>query len=153
LEITMPLKLRINEDMKTAMRAKDSARLGAIRLLMAAMKQREVDERIDLDDAGVIAVIEKMLKQRKDSITQYEAAKRQDLADAEKFEVEVLMAYMPQALSAAEVEAIINKALADSGAKAPSEMGKVIALIKPQVAGRADMGEISKLVKAKLSSN
>lgn len=147
----MSLKLRINEDMKTAMRAKDSARLAAIRLLMAAMKQKEVDERIELDDAGVIAVIEKMLKQRKDSITQYEAARRQDLADAEKFEVEVLAAYMPQALSAAELEAIVARAVADSGAKAPSEMGKVIALVKPQVAGRADMGEVSKLVKAKLA--
>ena len=147
----MSLKLRINEDMKTAMRAKDSTRLNAIRLLMAAMKQKEVDERIEMDDAAVIAVIEKMLKQRKDSITQYEAAKRQDLADTEKFEVEVLMAYMPQALSAAEVEAIIAKALADSGAMTPSEMGKVIALVKPQVAGRADMGEISKLVKSKLA--
>ena len=147
----MSLKLRINEDMKTAMRAKDTARLGAIRLLMAAMKQREVDERIELDDIGVIGIIEKMLKQRKDSITQYEAAKRQDLADAEKYEVEVLNAYMPQALSAADVEAIVTKAVADSGAKAPSEMGKVIALVKPLVAGRADMGEVSKLVKAKLA--
>ena len=147
----MTLKLRINEDMKTAMRAKDSARLGAIRLLMAAMKQREVDERIELDDADVIGVIEKMLKQRKDSITQFEAAKRDDLVAAEKFEVEVLNVYMPQALSAAEVDAIVTKALADSGAKAPSEMGKVIALIKPQVAGRVDMGEVSKLVKAKLA--
>ena len=149
----MTLKLRINEDMKTAMRAKDSARLGAIRLLMAAMKQREVDERIELDDADVIGVIEKMLKQRKDSITQFEAAKRDDLVAAEKFEVEVLSAYMPQALSAAEVDAIVAKAVADTGAKAPSEMGKVIALIKPQVAGRADMGEVSKLVKAKLAGN
>ena len=147
----MTLKLRINEDMKTAMRAKDCARLAAIRLLMAAMKQKEVDERIELDDAGVIAIIEKMLKQRKDSITQYEAAKRQDLVDAEKYEVEVLTAYMPQALGAAEIEAIVSKALADSGARAPSEMGKVIALVKPLVAGRADMGEVSKLVKAKLS--
>ena len=149
----MTLKLRINEDMKTAMRAKDSARLGAIRLLMAAMKQREVDERIELDDADVIGVIEKMLKQRKDSITQFEAAKRDDLVATEKFEVEVLSAYMPQALSAAEVDAIVAKAVADTGAKAPSEMGKVIALIKPQVAGRADMGEVSKLVKAKLAGN
>ena len=147
----MTLKLRINEDMKTAMRAKDSARLAAIRLLMAAMKQKEVDERIELDDAAVVGIIEKMLKQRKDSISQYEAAKRQDLADAEKYEVEVLTAYMPQALGAAEIEAIVSKALADSGATAPSEMGKVIALVKPLVAGRADMGEVSKLVKAKLS--
>ena len=149
----MSLKLRINEDMKTAMRARDSARLAAIRLLMAAMKQKEVDERIELDDAAVIVIIEKMLKQRKDSITQFEAGKRQDLADVEKFEVEVLMAYMPQALSAAEVEAIVAAALAESGASAPSDMGKVIALVKPEVAGRADMGEVSKLVKAKLSSS
>ena len=146
----MSLKLRINEDMKTAMRARDSARLAAIRLLMAAIKQKEVDERIELDNAAVIAIIEKMLKQRKDSITQFEAGKRQDLADAEKFEVAVLMAYMPQALSAAEVEAIVAAAVAESGASAPSDMGKVIALIKPKVAGRADMGEVSKLVKAKL---
>jgi len=149
----MSLKVRVVEDMKTAMKARDTARLAAIRLLMAAMKQKEVDERIELDDAGVVAVIEKMLKQRKDSITQYEAAKRQDLADAEKFEVTVLSAYMPQALSAAEVEAIVNAAVAESGAKAPADMGKVIALVKPRVAGRADMGEVSKLVKAKLSSN
>lgn len=148
----MSLKVRINDDMKTAMRAKDTARLGAIRLLMAAMKQKEVDERIELDDATVVVVIEKMLKQRKDSITQYEAAKRLDLADAEKFEVEVLSAYMPQALSAAEVEAIVAAAVIESGAKAPADMGKVIALVKPKVAGRADMGEISKLVKAKLAS-
>ena len=149
----MSLKLRINEDMKTAMRARDSARLAAIRLLMAAMKQKEVDERIELDDAAIIAIIEKMLKQRKDSITQFEAGKRQDLADVEKFEVEVLMAYMPQALSAAEVEALVTAAVAESGASAPSDMGKVIALVKPKVAGRADMGEVSKLVKAKLSSS
>jgi len=148
----MSLKTRINEDMKAAMKARESARLAAIRLLMAAMKQKEVDERIELDDASVVAVIEKMLKQRKDSITQYEAAKRQDLADAEKFEVEVLSAYMPQALGAAEIEAIVATAIAESGAKAPADMGKVIALVKPKVAGRADMGEVSKLVKAKLSA-
>ena len=149
----MSLKARINEDMKTAMKARDTARLAAIRLLMAAMKQREVDERIELDDAVIVGVIEKMLKQRKDSISQYEAAKRQDLADAEKFEVEVLSAYMPQALAAAEIEAIVAAAVAESGAKAPADMGKVIALVKPKVAGRADMGEVSKLVKAKLAGN
>ncbi len=147
----MSLKDRITEDMKTAMKAKDSVRLGAIRLLLAAIKQKEVDERIALDDAQVIAVIEKMLKQRKDSIAQYEAAKRQDLADAERFEVEVLTAYMPQALGADEVAAIVARAVAASGAKAPADMGKVMALVKPQIAGRADMGEVSKLVKAKLS--
>ena len=148
----MSLKIRINEDMKVAMKARETARLAAIRLLMAAMKQKEVDERIELDDAGVIGVIEKMLKQRKDSIAQYEAAKRQDLADVEKFEVEVLTAYMPQAMSAAEVEAIVARAVADSGAKGPADMGKVMALVKPQVAGRADMGEVSKLVKTRLAS-
>ena len=147
----MSLKTRISDDMKTAMKAGEKPRLAAIRLLMAAMKQKEVDERIELDDAGIVAVIEKMLKQRKDSITQYEAAKRQDLADAEKFEVEVLTAYMPAGLSADEVSAIVAAAVAESGAKGPADMGKVIALVKPQVAGRADMGEISRLVKAKLT--
>lgn len=147
----MSLKTRISDDMKTAMKARETARLGAIRLLMAAMKQKEVDERIELDDAGIVAVIEKMLKQRKDSITQYEAAKRQDLADAEKFEVEVLMAYMPAGLSAEDVAAIVAAAVVESGAKGPADMGKVIALVKPKVAGRADMGEVSKLVKAKLT--
>jgi uncharacterized protein YqeY len=147
----MSLKERITEDMKAALKAKETARLGAIRLLLAAIKQKEVDERIDLDDAGVVSVIEKMLKQRKDSIAQYEAAKRQDLVDAEKFEVEVLSAYMPQPLSADEVAAIVAQAIAESGAKAPADMGKVMALVKPKIAGRADMGEISKLVKAKLA--
>jgi len=146
------LKIRINEDMKAAMRAKESSRLAAIRLLLAAMKQKEVDERVELDDAAVLAIIEKMLKQRKDSITQYEAAKRQDLVDAEKFEVEVLSAYMPAGLSAEEIEAIVAAAVTQSAAAGPQDMGKVIALVKPQVAGRADMGEISKLVKAKLSA-
>jgi uncharacterized protein YqeY len=147
----MSLKIRIVDDMKTAMKARETARLGAIRLLMAAMKQKEVDERIELDDAGVVAVIEKMLKQRRDSIVQYEAGKRQDLADAEKFEVQVLSAYMPAGLSAAEVEAIVVAAVAESGAKAPADMGKVMALVKPKIAGRADMAEVSKLVKAKLT--
>jgi uncharacterized protein len=146
----MTLKARITEDMKLAMKARESARLGAIRLMLAAIKQREVDERIELDDAAVIAVIEKMLKQRKDSIAQYEAAKRQDLADAEKFEVEVLMAYMPQAMDTAEIEAIIVQAVADSGARGPADMGRVMALVKPRIAGRADMGEVSKRVKAQL---
>jgi len=148
----MSLKTRITDDMKAAMKAKETARLGAIRLLLAAMKQREVDERIELDDAGIVAVIEKMLKQRKDSISQYEAAKRQDLADAEKFEVEVLSAYMPAGLSATEIEAVVAAAIAESGAKGPADMGKVMAIVKPKIAGRADMGEVSKLVKAKLSA-
>jgi uncharacterized protein len=148
----MSLKARITEDMKTAMKARETARLGAIRLLLAAMKQKEVDERIELDDAAIVGVIEKMLKQRKDSITQYEAAKRQDLADAEKFEVDVLTAYMPAGLSAAEVAAIVAAAVAESGAQAMADMGKVMAIVKPKVAGRADMAEVSKLIKAKLGA-
>jgi uncharacterized protein YqeY len=147
----MNLKARIADDMKVAMKAKDSARLGAIRLLVAAMKQKEIDERIELDDAGVVAVIEKMLKQRKDSISQYEAAKRQDLADAERLEVAVLSVYMPAGLSADEITAVVAAAIADAGARSPADMGKVMALVKPKLAGRADMGEVSKLVKAKLS--
>ncbi len=147
----MTLKTRILDDMKTAMKAKETARLAAIRLLMAAMKQREVDERIELDDAGVVAVIEKMLKQRRDSIAQYEAAGRKDLADAEKFEVEVLSAYMPAGLTADEIAALVSAAVAESGASGPADMGRVMALVKPKVAGRADMADVSKLVKAKLS--
>lgn len=147
----MTLKVRINEDMKTALRARAAARLSAIRLLMAAIKQREVDERIELDDAGVVAVIEKMLKQRRDSIQQFEAAKRQDLADAEKFEVEVLSAYMPQALSRAEVEAAVAVAIAECGAQGMADMGKAMALLKPRLAGRADMGQVSALLKAALA--
>jgi uncharacterized protein YqeY len=148
----MTLKSRINEDMKSALRAKDAPRLSAIRLLMAGIKQREVDERIELDDAGVLAVIDRMLKQRRDSIQQFEAAKRQDLADAEKFEVEVLSAYMPQALSAAEVEAAVTAAIAASGARSMADMGKAMALLKPQLAGRADMGQVSAQVKKALSA-
>jgi uncharacterized protein YqeY len=145
------LKQQITEDMKTAMRAKDTARLGAIRLLLAAMKQREVDERIELSDTDVIAIIEKMIKQRRDSISQFEAASRQELADAEKFEITVLKTYMPQALSEDEVAAAVAEAIAASSAKSPQEMGKVIALLKPKLAGRADMGKVSALVKARLS--
>lgn len=148
----MSLRERITEDMKTAMRAKDTPRLGAIRLLQAAIKQREVDERIELDDAQVVAVIEKMLKQRRDSISQYEAANRNDLADIEKFEVTVLQAYMPQALSDVEVEQMVVDAVAASGATGVKDMGKVMAVVKPQVAGRADMGKVSALIKAKLGS-
>jgi uncharacterized protein YqeY len=147
----MNLKARITEDMKAAMRAREAARLSAIRLLLAAIKQREVDERIELDDAAVLAVIDKMLKQRRDSIQQYEAAGRQDLADVEKFEVQVLTAYMPQALSEAEVEAAVAAAVASSGAKGMADMGKVMALLKPQLAGRADMGQVSAKVKAALA--
>jgi len=147
----MSLKTRITEDMKTAMRARDTARLGAIRLLLAAIKQKEVDLRTEQDDAAVIAIIEKMLKQRHDSISQFQAAGRQDLVDAEKFEVEVLSAYMPQPLSAAEVDAIVSSAVSESGAKGVQEMGKVMAIVKPRLAGRADMGQVSALIKARLA--
>ena len=149
----MSLETRIDDDWKAAMKAGERAKKDALSLLRAAIKQKRIDDKIEIDGAAVIAVIEKMLKQRKDSITQYEAAKRQDLADVEKFESSVLVGYMPQGLSATEVEAIVTAAIAGSGARAPADMGKVIALVKPQVAGRADMGEVSKLVKAKLSSN
>ena len=148
----MSIETRIDDDWKTAMKAGEKAKKDALSLLRAAIKQKRVDEKIEIDDAAIIAVIEKMLKQRKDSITQYEAAKRQDLADVEKFESSVLATYMPQGLSAAEIETIVVAAIAESGAKAPADMGKVIALVKPQVAGRADMGEVSKLVKAKLAT-
>ena len=136
--------------MKAAMRAKDAPRLAAIRLLLAAMKQKEVDERVELTDGDVISIIDKMIKQRRDSIAQYEAGKRQDLADAEKFEITVVQAYMPQALSEAEIAAAIAEAVQASGAKAMSDMGKVMAVLKPTLAGKADMGKVSALVKAKL---
>jgi uncharacterized protein YqeY len=147
----MSLKVRITEDMKTAMKARETARLGAIRLLLAAIKQREVDERVELDDAGVLAVIDKMLKQRRDSISQYESAGRQDLADAEKFEVGVLTGYMPQALSEAEIQDAVAEAIAASGAAGMQDMGKVMAILKPKLAGRADMSQVSGLVKAALA--
>jgi uncharacterized protein YqeY len=148
----MPLKAQITEDMKTAMRAKDAARLSAIRLLLAAMKQREVDERIELSDADILAIIEKMLKQRRDSVTQYEAGGRQDLADVEKFEIGVLTGYMPQQMTETEIAAEVAAAVAASGAKAMQDMGKVMALLKPKLAGRADMAKVSAIVKAKLGS-
>lgn len=147
----MTLRERVNEDVKAAMKAREAERLGTLRLLTAALKQREVDERITLEDAGVVAVIEKMLKQRKDSIAQYEQAGRQDLADAEKREVAILSAYLPQQLSEAELAAAVAKAVADSGAKSPADMGKVMAIVKPLVAGKADMGKVSALVKARLA--
>jgi len=147
----MPLREQLTEDMKTAMKAREAERLGAVRLILAAVKQREVDERITLDDAGVIAVIEKMIKQRKDSISQFEKAARQDLADKEKFELSILEAYLPQQLSQAEVDAIIGEAVASTGAKSPADMGKVMAAVKPRLAGRADMGKVSALVKGKLT--
>jgi uncharacterized protein len=147
----MNLTQQIREDMKTAMRAKDSVRLGTIRLLLAAIKQREVDERIELSDADVIAVINKMIKQRRDSITQFEAAARQELADIEKVEISILQTYMPQPMTEAEVEIAVNDAIASSGVQSAQEMGKVIALLKPKLAGRADMSKVSVLVKARLS--
>lgn len=147
----MTLKERINEDMKAAMRARDPAKLSAIRLLLAAIKQREVDERVQLDDAAVIAVIDKMLKQRRDSITQYQAAGRQDLVDAETFEANLLQTYLPAALSTDEIAAAVAAAVAETGAASPGDMGKVMAVLKPKLSGRADMTEVSKQVKAALA--
>ena len=147
----MGLKEQITEDMKAAMRAKDAGKLGTIRLLTAAMKQKEVDERVEITDAHVLAIIEKMLKQRKDSITQFEAGGRQDLADIEKAEVLVLQTYMPAGFSEAEITAAVAKAVTDSGAAGPQDMGKVMAILKPALAGRADMTAVSGLVKAALT--
>lgn len=146
----MTLRAQISDEMKAAMRAKDSARLNAIRLLLAAMKQREVDERIELNDGQVIEVIEKMLKQRRDSISQYEAANRHDLADIEKFEVSVLQTYLPQALTEDEVNVLLDVAIAETGAAGVKDMGKVMALVKPKIIGRADVGKVSGLIKARL---
>ena len=148
----MSLKERINEEMKAAMRAGEAKKRDAIRLLLAAIKQKEVDERITLDDAAIVIVIDKMLKQRRDSITQYEAAGRQDLADTEKFESAVLSAYLPAKMSVAEIAAAIAAALAETGAKTPTDMGKLMAVLKPRLAGKADMGEVSKQVKAALTA-
>ncbi len=147
----MSLKARITEDMKAAMKAKEAAKLSAIRLLNAAIKQKEVDERIELDDAAVAAVIEKLVKQRKDSVTQYEAANRQDLADVEKAEIDILSAYLPEKMSSEEVAAAVAAAVAQTGAKGPADMGKLMGVLKPQLAGKADMAEVSKLVKAALA--
>jgi uncharacterized protein len=148
----MSLKARITDDMKAAMRAKDSARLSAIRLLLSAMKQREVDERIELSDADILAIIEKMIKQRRESIVQYEKGARADLAQAEKFEVDVLSAYLPQQMTEAEVSQAVDAAVAETGAKAMPDMGKVMAILKPKLAGRTDMGRVSALVKSKLGA-
>lgn len=147
----MSLKTRINDDVKAAMRAGETRRRDTLRLLLAALKQREVDERKELADADVVAVIDKMIKQRRESIAQFEKGGRQDLADKEQFEVGVLQAYMPQALSDAEIEATVAEAIAAAGAKAPSDMGKVMGVLKGKLAGRADMGKVSALVKAKLA--
>jgi uncharacterized protein YqeY len=147
----MSLKARVTDDMKTAMRAKDAARLGTIRLLLAAIKQKEVDERIELDDAAVSSIVEKLIKQRKDSISQFQAAGRDDLVAAEQAELVVLQAYLPEQLSAAEVEAAVVAAIAESGAVSARDMGKVMGLLKPRLAGRADMGQVSALIKARLA--
>ena len=148
----MSLKARITDDMKTAMRAKETARLGTIRLLLAAIKQKEVDERTELDDATVSSIVEKLIKQRKDSISQFQAAGRDDLVAAEQAELVVLQAYLPEQLSAAEVEAAVVAAIAESGATSAKDMGKVMGLLKPRLAGRADMGQVSALIKARLAS-
>jgi len=148
----MSLKARITDDMKTAMRAKEMARLGTIRLLLAAIKQREVDERIELDDAAVSSIVEKLIKQRKDSISQFQVAGRDDLVAAEQAELVVLQAYLPEQLSAAEVEAAVATAIAESGASSAKDMGRVMGLLKPRLAGRADMGQVSALIKARLTS-
>lgn len=147
----MSLKEQITEDMKNAMRAKDTGRLGTIRLLLAAMKQKEVDERIELDDASVIAIVEKLIKQRKDSISQFQAANREDLVAIENAELVVLQAYMPAQMSEAEVAAVVAKVVAEVGATGPQDMGKVMGVVKPQLVGKADMGVVSAQVKAALT--
>lgn len=147
----MSLKDQITEDMKTAMRAKDSERLGTIRLLQAAMKQKEVDERITLDDAAVVAIVDKLIKQRKDSITAFEGAGRQDLADKEKAEMSVLAAYLPERMSEAEILDAVRAIVAEVGAKGAGDMGKVMGVVKTRLAGKADMGQVSAAVKAALA--
>ena len=145
------LKALITSEMKVAMRAKDKPRLGTIRLIQAEIKRLEVDERIELDDARVLAILDKMSKQRRDSLSQFKAAGRDDLADQEQLELDVIAEFLPAALSDAELETLINQAIADSGAQAMPDMGKVMAILKPQVQGRADMGSVSKQIKARLS--
>lgn len=147
----MSLKEQLNEDMKGALRAKETARLSALRLLLAAVRQKEIDERIQLDDAGFVAVVEKLIKQRKDSVAQYLAASRQDLADKEQAEIGVLSAYMPQPFSEEELAALIQSALAETGAASAKDMGKVMAWLKPRLAGRADMGTVSARIKSALA--
>ena len=147
----MPLKSRITEEMKAAMRARESARLSTIRLLLAAIKQKEVDERIELSDADIVSIIERMIKQRRESITAFDAGGRPDLAAAERAEIDLLQAYMPQPLSVAEVEAMIEAALASTGASGPAAMGPVMNVLRPQLAGRADMAAVAAKVKARLA--
>jgi uncharacterized protein YqeY len=151
MTVTTALKERITEDMKAAMRAKDAGRLSAIRLLQAAIKQKEVDERVVADDAAVLVIIEKLIKQRKDSIEQFARAGRTDLVDKEKAELELLAGYLPQQMSEAELAAAVDAAIAESGAAGPQGMGKVMAILKPQLAGRADIGRVSALVKQRLT--
>ena len=148
----MPLKDQLTDDMKTALRAGDRPRLGVIRLVNAAIKQREVDERIVLDDVQVLAVLEKMLKQRRDSVAQFEQAGREDLAAIERFEIAVIEAYLPAKLDAGELDTLIAAAIADSGAASARDMGKVMALVKERAAGRADMGAASRLIKDRLAA-
>lgn len=147
----MTLKTRITDDMKTAMKAKDSVRLGALRLLLAAIKQKEVDERVELDDAAIIAVIDKQLKQRRDSISQYQAAQRTDLADKEQAEMDVFAVYLPQPLSETEIDALIESAISATGAAGMGDMGKVMGVLRGQLAGRADMGAVSGRIKTRLA--
>ena len=147
----MPLREQLNEDIKNAMKAREQEKLAALRLMLSAVKQREVDERITLDDAGVVAVVEKMIKQRKDSIAQYEKAQREDLAAKERYEILVIEAYLPKQLSEAEVAAAVDAAIASTGAKGAADMGKVMGVVKQQLAGKADMGRVSALVKARLA--
>ena len=151
MTVTTALKERITEDMKAAMRAKDAGRLSAIRLLQAAIKQKEVDERVVADDAAVLAIIEKLIKQRKDSIEQFAKAGRTDLVDKEKAELDLLAGYLPQQMSEAELAAAVDAAIVESGAAGPQGMGKVMAILKPRLAGRADMGRVSALVKQRLT--
>lgn len=146
----MSLKLQLTEAMKDAMRAKDKVRLGVIRLMLAAIKQLEVDSRTELDDSAILAVLDKMVKQRRESIRQYSQAGRQDLADVEQTEIEIIQAYLPQALSAAELEALVAEAIAQTGANSVKDMGKVMGWIKPKAQGRADMGQVNALIKASL---
>ncbi len=148
----MSLKLQLTEAMKDAMRAKDKVRLDAIRLMLAAIKQLEVDNRVELDDTATLAVLDKMVKQRRESIRQYSEAGRQDLADAEQTEIEIIQAYLPQALSAAELEALVAEAIAQTGASSVKDMGKVMGWIKPKAQGRADMSQVNALIKASLAS-
>ncbi|BBO50001.1 GatB/YqeY domain-containing protein [Stenotrophomonas maltophilia] len=147
----MSMKLQLTEDMKAAMKAGEKHKLGVIRLINAAIKQREVDERIELDDTAVIAVLDKMVKQRKDSVSQFEAAKREDLAEIERAEIVVIEAYLPAKMGEAEIVAAIQAAIAETGASSPADIGKLMGALKPKLAGQADMGLVSKLVKQQLA--